>query len=74
MKIIVKFDGQNLPKILDALHVDNNGQKLVLEVSQHLGENVVRCIAMVKLLSWNWDIGYELNNDIGRYRRSHTWR
>lgn len=48
---VVKFDGANLPKILDALHVENNGQKLVLEVSQHLGENVVRCIAMVKQLS-----------------------
>lgn len=43
---LVKFDGQNLPRILNALHVNNNGNKLVLEVAQHLGENVVRCIAM----------------------------
>ncbi|KAK9778970.1 putative ATP synthase subunit beta [Seiridium cardinale] len=42
----VKFDGQKLPPILNALQTTNNGQKLVLEVSQHLGENVVRCIAM----------------------------
>ncbi|KAK6071388.1 ATP synthase F1 [Seiridium cupressi] len=42
----VKFDGQKLPPILNALETTNNGQKLVLEVSQHLGENVVRCIAM----------------------------
>ncbi|UWP89604.1 F0F1 ATP synthase subunit beta [Aliiroseovarius crassostreae] len=35
-----------LPEILNALNTDNNGNKLVLEVSQHLGENTVRCIAM----------------------------
>ncbi|KAK6071885.1 ATP synthase beta chain [Seiridium cupressi] len=44
--LTVKFDGQKLPPILNALETTNNGQKLVLEVSQHLGENVVRCIAM----------------------------
>ncbi|KAF5689450.1 ATP synthase subunit mitochondrial, partial [Fusarium globosum] len=42
----VKFDTQKLPAILNSLETENNGQKLVLEVSQHLGENVVRCIAM----------------------------
>ncbi|TWU75612.1 atp2, beta subunit of the F1 sector of mitochondrial F1F0 ATP synthase [Metarhizium rileyi] len=42
----VKFDTAKLPAILNSLETDNNGQKLVLEVSQHLGENVVRCIAM----------------------------
>lgn len=41
----VSFDG-NLPAILSALETDNNGQKLVLEVAQHLGENTVRTIAM----------------------------
>ncbi|MDA9734874.1 F0F1 ATP synthase subunit beta [SAR116 cluster bacterium] len=41
----VKFDA-NLPPILNALEVDNNGTRLVLEVAQHLGENTVRCIAM----------------------------
>jgi F-type H+-transporting ATPase subunit beta len=35
-----------LPEIYNALEVDNNGQKLVLEVAQHLGSNLVRCIAM----------------------------
>ncbi|KPN64313.1 ATP synthase F1 subcomplex beta subunit [Aliiroseovarius crassostreae] len=35
-----------LPEILNALNTENNGNKLVLEVSQHLGENTVRCIAM----------------------------
>jgi ATP synthase F1 beta subunit len=42
----VKFDTEKLPPILNALETDNNGQKLVLEVAQHLGESVVRCIAM----------------------------
>jgi F-type H+-transporting ATPase subunit beta len=41
----VKFDGE-LPSILNALHVDNQGKRLVLEVAQHLGENTVRTIAM----------------------------
>jgi len=41
----VQFDG-DLPAILNALHADNQGKKLVLEVAQHLGENTVRTIAM----------------------------
>jgi len=41
----VKFDNE-LPAILSALETDNNGNRLVLEVAQHLGENVVRTIAM----------------------------
>ena len=43
---LVKFEGDKLPAILNALNTDKNGNKLVLEVAQHLGENVVRCIAM----------------------------
>ncbi len=38
--------GDHLPEILNALNTSNNGKKLVLEVSQHLGEGTVRCIAM----------------------------
>jgi F-type H+-transporting ATPase subunit beta len=41
----VSFDGE-LPAILSALETDNNGNRLVLEVAQHLGENTVRTIAM----------------------------
>ncbi len=41
----VQFD-DHLPEILNALNTDNNGNNLVLEVAQHLGENTVRCIAM----------------------------
>ena len=41
----VQFDGV-LPAILNALHTENEGKRLVLEVAQHLGENTVRAIAM----------------------------
>ena len=41
----VKFDSY-LPPILNALVTMNNGNRLVLEVAQQLGENTVRCIAM----------------------------
>ena len=43
----VKFENvDELPPILTALECDNHGRNLVLEVAQHLGEEVVRCIAM----------------------------
>ncbi len=41
----VSFPDQ-LPNILNALETDNHGNRLVLEVAQHLGENMVRTIAM----------------------------
>src|SRR5947199_7859717 len=41
----VKFEG-HLPEILNALETTNGGNRLVLEVAQHLGESSVRCIAM----------------------------
>ncbi|PQO24256.1 F0F1 ATP synthase subunit beta [Rhodobacteraceae bacterium WD3A24] len=41
----VQFEDE-LPAILNAMEVDNNGKRLVLEVAQHLGENTVRAIAM----------------------------
>jgi F-type H+-transporting ATPase subunit beta len=41
----VQFDG-HLPAILNALQTDNHGNRLILEVAQHLGEATVRTIAM----------------------------
>ncbi|HEV7258153.1 MAG TPA: F0F1 ATP synthase subunit beta [Bosea sp. (in: a-proteobacteria)] len=41
----VQFEGA-LPEILNALETNNLGNRLVLEVAQHLGENTVRTIAM----------------------------
>ena len=42
----VTFDGGHLPSILNALECTNDGNRLVLEVAQHLGESTVRTIAM----------------------------
>ncbi len=41
----IQFEG-DLPNILDGLEIDNSGERLVLEVAQHLGEKTVRAIAM----------------------------
>ena len=41
----VQFDCE-LPVIMNALELDNDGTRLLLEVAQHLGENAVRTIAM----------------------------
>ena len=43
----IKFTEGNLPEINDAIRITRkNGEKLVVEVSQHLGDDTVRCIAM----------------------------
>ena len=42
----VVFEDQDLPAIEDALEVDNNGKISVMEVAQHIGNNVVRCIML----------------------------
>src|SRR5436305_12001972 len=41
----VQFEGA-LPAILNSLETDNGGNRLVLEVAQHLGESTVRTVAM----------------------------
>ena len=42
----VEFPPDELPKLFDALTCDNNGQNLVLEVQQHIGNNWTRCLAL----------------------------
>ena len=42
----VKFDEGKLPQIYNALTVENGDKTLTIEVAQHIGDNVVRCIAM----------------------------
>ena len=42
----VVFEDGNLPEIKDALEVENNGKRCVMEVSHHLGNNMVRCITL----------------------------
>ncbi len=47
--IDVSFEGgkENIPPIYTALKVErDNGEELILEVEQHIGENIVRCVAM----------------------------
>lgn len=42
----VKFSKDNLPRLLNAIEIDNHGVKLTIEVAQHIGDDIVRCIAM----------------------------
>ena len=42
----VQFEDNDLPYIRDALEVDNNGKRCVMEVAQHVGDNTVRCIML----------------------------
>jgi F-type H+/Na+-transporting ATPase subunit beta len=44
--IDVKFDSGELPKIYNAIKIDNKGSKIIAEVMQHLGNDMVRCVAM----------------------------
>jgi F-type H+-transporting ATPase subunit beta len=42
----VRFESQNLPEILNAIEINYNDKKLIVEVAQHIGDNTVRCVAM----------------------------
>ena len=42
----IRFEKDSLPDLLNAIEIDNNGEKLVVEVAQHIGDDIVRCIAM----------------------------
>ena len=42
----VKFENILLPELLTAIKIDNNGVELVVEVAQHVGDDVVRCVSM----------------------------
>ncbi len=42
----VEFPSDNLPEVYNALTLEHNGEELVLEVEQHVGNNWVRCLAM----------------------------
>lgn len=44
--VVDVFFADKLPEIYNALEIDNNGSRLVLEVEQHIGSNLVRCIAL----------------------------
>lgn len=42
----VKFDPEELPKLNNAIEIDANGRRVVAEVAQHMGDDVVRCVAL----------------------------
>ncbi|MDO4711380.1 MAG: F0F1 ATP synthase subunit beta [Peptostreptococcaceae bacterium] len=42
----IRFEANELPNLLNAIEIDLDGKKLVVEVAQHIGDDVVRCIAM----------------------------
>ena len=42
----IRFSEENLPELLSAIEVPNGDKTIVAEVAQHIGDNVVRCIAM----------------------------
>ena len=42
----IRFENGNLPNLLNAIEIDADGRKVTLEVAQHIGDDVVRCIAM----------------------------
>ena len=45
--VIFEKDGEDLPPIYEALRIErDNGEKLIIEVEQHIGEDTVRCVAM----------------------------
>ena len=42
----VRFPKEKLPRLLNAITIDNHGKQLVIEVAQHIGDDIVRCISM----------------------------
>jgi len=42
----IRYPQDQLPALLNAIEIDNNGKKLIAEVAQEIGDNTVRCIAM----------------------------
>lgn len=42
----IKFADRTLPNLMNAIEVEMADKKIVAEVAQHLGDDVVRCIAM----------------------------
>ena len=42
----IRFEEENLPKLLNAVEIEANGKTIVVEVAQHLGNDTVRCVSM----------------------------
>lgn len=61
----IRFEKDNLPNLLNAIEIELNGKKLVCEVAQHIGDDVVRCIAMSST------DGLVRGTDAIKYRRTY---
>ncbi|MCI8647306.1 MAG: F0F1 ATP synthase subunit beta [Firmicutes bacterium] len=44
--IDIKFAPEEIPELLSAINIDHDGQKIVTEVAQHVGDDIVRCVAL----------------------------
>lgn len=42
----IRFSKEHLPNLLGAVEIENNSEKIILEVAQHIGDDTVRCVAM----------------------------
>ncbi|MBQ9408632.1 MAG: F0F1 ATP synthase subunit beta [Clostridia bacterium] len=42
----IRFEEKHMPNLLNAIEIELNGEKLICEVAQHIGDNVARCVAM----------------------------
>mgnify|MGYP006065264341 FL=1 len=42
----IKFSSENMPALYNAIEIEHNGETIVAEVAQHLGDDIVKCIAM----------------------------
>ena len=67
----VKFDEGKLPAIFNALTIENGSKTVTVEVAQHIGDNVVRCIAMsstdgLKRQATVTDTGRSISVPVGR--------
>ena len=70
--VIFERDGEDLPPIYEALRIErDNGEKLIIEVEQHIGEDTVRCVAMdttdgLRRGMKAWDLGRTLTMPVGK--------
>lgn len=70
--VIFEEGGDSLPPIYEALRIErDNGEKLIVEVEQHIGEDTVRCVAMDTTDGLHrgmkaWDLGRPLTMPTGR--------
>lgn len=42
----IRFSEDNLPELLNAIEIEKDGKKIIVEVAQHIGDDIVRCVSM----------------------------